>query len=394
MPILNRSQLSDLRGGMRIVVDAADGITGVVENMHRTLQLRPGPLGAPTTGRPNGIAGLVYRSVRGSARLIGRTIDAGLAPVTALLPEGESSPSLDAYRSVVNGVYGDYLLRTGNPLAIEMSLRYRGERVDPHDPAGVFGQHAGVTAGSKLLLLVHGLCMNDRQWDRDGHDHGAALAEELGYSPLYLRYNSGLHIASNGRALAELLETLTRNRTLPVEELVIIGHSMGGLVARSACHHGRAAAHEWPGHLRKLVFLGTPHHGAPLERGGHGLDLLMDLSPYLAPFTRLSRARSAGITDLRRGSVSDEDEFVPLPSGVQCYTAAAVRAAERSLLSDRLIGDGLVPLDSALGKHRDTSRALAIPKHRQWIGYRMGHRELLNRPEVYRQLSTWLQEPA
>jgi pimeloyl-ACP methyl ester carboxylesterase len=394
MPILNRSQLSDLRGGMRIVVDAADGITGVVENVHRTLQSRPGPLGAPTTGRPNGIAGVVYRTVRGSVRLIGRTIDAGLAPVTALLPEGESSPSLDAYRSVVNGVYGDYLSRTGNPLAIEMSLRYRGERVDPRDPAGVFGQHSGVIPGSKLLLLVHGLCMNDRQWHRDGHDHGAALAEELGYLPLYLRYNSGLHIASNGRALAELLETLTRNRALPVEELVIIGHSMGGLVARSACHHGRAAAHEWPGHLRKLVFLGTPHHGAPLERGGHGLDLVMDLSPYLAPFTRLSRARSAGITDLRRGSVSDEDEVVPLPSGVQCYTAAAVRAAERGLLSDRLIGDGLVPLDSALGKHRDTTRALAIPKHRQWIGYRMGHRELLNRPAVYRQLSTWLQEPA
>jgi hypothetical protein len=107
----------------------------------------------------------------------------------------------------------------------------------------------------------------------------------------------------------------------------------------------------------------------------------------------LSKARSAGITDLRRGTISAEDEFVPLPSGVQCYTVAAVRGAKRSLLNDRLIGDGLVPLDSALGRHHDTTRTLEIPKNRQWIGYQMGHRELLNRPEVYQQISTWLQEP-
>ena len=119
----------------------------------------------------------------------------------------------------------------------------------------------------------------------------------------------------------------------------------------------------------------------------------MGLSPYLAPFTHLSKARSAGITDLRHGTISAEDEFVPLPAAVQCYTAAAVRAAKRSLLSDRLIGDGLVPLDSALGRHRDTKRMLAIPENRQWIGYRMGHRELLKRPDVYKQISNWLQEP-
>jgi pimeloyl-ACP methyl ester carboxylesterase len=376
-----------------MAVDATDVITEVVEKVHRTIQLRPGPLGVATSDRPNGIAGFVYRTVRGVSRLIGKAIDVSLAPVMELLPEGESSPSLDAYRSVANGVYGDYLLQTRNPLAIEMSLRYRGQRVDLHDPISVFKQHSDITPRSKLLVLVHGLCMNDRQWNQGGHDHGAALADELGYLPLYLRYNSGLHIANNGRSLAEMLETLIGNCTSPFEELVIMGHSMGGLVTRSACNYGRAAKHKWPECLRKLVFLGTPHHGAPLERGGHGLDLLMDLSPYLAPFTQLSKARSAGITDLRRGTISAEDEFVPLPLGVQCYTAAAVRAAKRSLVSDRFIGDGLVPLDSALGRHRDTKRMLAIPENRQWIGYRMGHRELLNRPDVYKQISNWLQEP-
>ena len=394
MPIPNRSQLSDLRGVTRMTIDATDTIAEVVEKMHRTIQLRPGPLGVSSTDRPRGITGFVYRCVRGGIRLVGRAIDTGLAGVTPLLPEGESSPTLDAYRSAANGVYGDYLLRTGNPLAIDMSLRYRGHPLDLQAPMRVLEQHQDETPANKLVVLVHGLCMNDRQWNRNGHDHGAALADEQGYLPLYLRYNSGLHIVSNGRLLAEMLETLIENWAAPLDELVIIGHSMGGLVARSACHHAREAGHAWPKTLRKLVFLGTPHHGAPLERGGHGLDIVMQLSPYSMPFTRLSKARSSGITDLRHGAISGEDAVVPLPAGVKCYAAAAVRAAKRSRLGERLIGDGLVPLDSALGRHRDSARVLAIPGDRQWVGYGMGHLELLDHPEAYGQLSTWLQEPA
>jgi pimeloyl-ACP methyl ester carboxylesterase len=376
-----------------MVIDAADTVAEVVEKMHRTIQLRPGPLGASTTDRPGGITGLVYRGVRGGIRLVGRAVDASLSGVTTLLPEGESSPAVDAYRSAANGVYGDYLVRTGNPLAIDMSLRHHGRQVDIHDPSSVLEQHGDLQLANKILVLVHGLCMNDRQWSRDGHDHGAALADELGYLPLYLRYNSGLHIRRNGRLLAETLETLIGNWTKPLDEVVIMGHSMGGLVARSACHHAREARHDWLKHLRKLVFLGTPHHGALLERGGHGLDLAMDLSPYSLPLTRLSKARSVGITDLRHGSISAGKDSVPLPSGVKCYAAAAVRAAKRSRLSERLIGDGLVTLDSALGRHRDKARVLAIPRNRQWVGYGMGHRELLSRPEAYSQISAWLQEP-
>ena len=393
MPILNRSQLSDLRGATRMAIDATDSVAVVVETMHRTVQLRPGPLGASATDRTSGITGLVYRCVRGGIRLAGRAVDASLSGVTLLLPEGESSPALDAYRSAANGVYGDYLSRTGNPLAIDMSLRHQGRRVDIHDPLSVLEQRSDVLPCNKLLVLVHGLCMNDQQWNRDGHDHGTALANELGYLPLYLRYNSGLHIASNGRRLAEMLETLIGNWTTPLDEVVIMGHSMGGLVARSACHHARQAGHSWQKYLGKLVFLGTPHHGALLERGGHGLDLAMELSPYSIPLTRLSKARSAGITDLRHGTVSAGEDVVPLPRGVKCYAAAAVRAEKRGLLSERLIGDGLVTLDSALGRHRDKARTLPIPTDRQWVGYGMGHRDLLNNAEAYRQISTWLKAP-
>lgn len=389
----NRTLLTDFRGAARMAIDATESVAEVVEKMHRTIQLRPGPLGAPATDRPSGITGLVYSSVRGGIRLVGSAIDSSLAQVTALTPQGESSPTRDAYVSAANGVYGDYLLRTGNPLAIDMSLRYRGRQVDIQDPGSVIDQRGRVTPANKIVVLVHGLCMNDRKWNRDGHDHGEALADELGYVPLYLRYNSGLGIASNGRTLSDMLETLIGNWTSPVDELVIMGHSMGGLVARSACNHAGKAGHAWPKILRKLVFLGTPHHGAPLERGGHGLERLMDLSPYSMPLTRLTKARSAGITDLRHGVISVGEKTVPLPAGVKCYAAAAVRATKRSILSERLVGDGLVSLDSALGRHHDATRELAFPKSRQWVGYRMGHLDLLSHPDVYGQLRAWLRQP-
>ena len=263
------------------------------------------------------------------------------------------------------------------------------------DPESSLNQHTETKPSrTKLLVLVHGLCMNDRSWQREGHDHGAALADDLGYLPLYLRYNSGLEISANGRELAALLETLIGNVAHRLEDITLIGHSMGGLVARSACHQGRVAGHAWLKHLRKLVFLGTPHHGAPLERGGRGLEFVMSLSPYSRPLIHISQARSAGITDLRHGRIAASQHVVPLPSGVKCYAAAAVRAKKRSILTERLVGDGLVPLNSALGRHRDASRKLAIPKTRQWVGYRIGHGELLNHPKVYAQINRWLRQPA
>ena len=190
-------------------------------------------------------------------------------------------------------------------------------------------------------MLAHGLCLNDLQWNRRGHDHGAALARDLGYTPVYLHYNTGLHISTNGRQLAEALEALVAQWPVPLEEFALVAHSMGGLVARSACHYGALAAHAWPRRLGTLVFLGTPHHGAPMERGGNWIDTLLEISPYTAPFARLGKIRSAGITDLRYGNLADEDwhgrdrfargdrrRFVPLPDGVRCFAIGATAAAK------------------------------------------------------------------
>src|SRR5690606_26992599 len=135
-------------------------------------------------------------------------------------------------------------------------------------------------AGKHVVVLVHGLCMNDRQWLRNGHDHGASLERDLRCPVLYLHYNSGLPISRNGRNFARLLESLIKAWPTPIERLSIVGHSMGGLVARSACLHAQRSGHAWLHSLDAIVFLGTPHRGAPLERGGHWLERLLSVSPY------------------------------------------------------------------------------------------------------------------
>ena len=390
---VTRMNVSDVRGAGRLLSDASARLVDIVERMHRTIQRRPGAIGQPIVEATRGITGLVYRSIRGSMGFIGHGLDSALARLERSLPAGETTPGRDVFISIVNGVCGDYLARAGNPLAIEMQLHHEGSAIDPANPAARFPAGESAPAG-RLLVLAHGLCMSVQQWSRDGYSHGAALAEELGWTPLYLRYNSGLHVGENGKLLAELLELLVRHWPRPVEELAIVGHSMGGLLARSACLAGEELRHDWLRRLRKLVFLGTPHQGVPLERGGRGLDYLMELSPYSAPLTWLGKARSAGIQDLRHGTITlGEHRFVPLPKGVDCYAIAATMGARRNLLSDHVIGDGLVPLNSALGKHAHRGRSLRFPKTHQWVGYQMGHLELLQRPEVYPQLRAWFAHP-
>jgi pimeloyl-ACP methyl ester carboxylesterase len=199
---------------------------------------------------------------------------------------------------------------------------------------------------------------------------------------------------------------------VPLTRLTVVGHSMGGLVARSAQAAGVQAGHTWPRQLKELVFLGSPHHGSPLERAGAWVDTLLGSTPFSAPFVRLGQVRSVGITDLRHGHVLPQDWQdlarqpralgrhadtrvpLPLPEGVQCFAVAATLAGQRSLLAERLTGDGLVPLRSALGQHDDPRHQLHLPASHQRVFYRMGHLALLGSPAVAQQLLDWLQPPA
>jgi hypothetical protein len=172
-------------------------------------------------------------------------------------------------------------------------------------------------------------------------------------------------------------------------------------VARSALAQAAAAGHSWPGRLQSLVFLGTPHHGAPLERAGNWLHRVLDLSPYAAPFRRLSGLRSQGITDLRHGNLLDADwrglgrfdgrdhrSPVPLPDGVQAWAIAGTAGGLGQRGSQT--SDGLVPVDSALGHHRRPALRLNIPADHAWVGHGIGHLDLLSDPLVFRKLLGWL----
>jgi hypothetical protein len=392
---------SGLRGLSRLTFDGAAGLVGVVEAIHHNIATRPVIPGLPTAGPSRGITGLVYWSVRTAIGLTGQGLDLLLARLPPLPGETSGWPAGEASLAALNGVLGDHLALTSNPLAISMRLRRDGRPL----PLEARALAAAIPRPSgKLVVLVHGLCMNDLQWNRKGHDHGAALARDLGYTPVYLHYNSGLHISTNGREFADLLEVLLKLWPVRLTELVLIGHSMGGLVCRSALHYGALAGHAWRRRLRKLVFLGTPHHGAPLERGGNWVNVLLDASPYVAPLARLGRIRSAGVTDLRYGNLLDADwkerdrfehggdrrRAVPLPRDVLCYVMAATTGRRAGDLKSRLIGDGIVPLDSALGGHPDPTRALSFPESRRWIGHEMGHLDVLGEPEVYQHIKRWL----
>jgi pimeloyl-ACP methyl ester carboxylesterase len=358
--------------------------------------------GSPVVGRPFALVArpllrLVYGHVRNVTGLVGAGIDLALSQLEPLLGESTPGPEREAVLSALNGVLGDYLHASGSSLAIPMTFRHRGRRFSTgeRELRELFPDASG-----RLLVLVHGSSANDLQWNRSGHDHGAALARDFGLSPIYLHYNSGLHISTNGRELATLLERLASNWPVPVEEISVLGHSMGGLVARSACLAAELEHLSWRRKLRRLVCLGSPHHGSPLEQGGNWVHALLGVSAYSTPIQRLARIRSAGVTDMRYGNVLDahwqgRDRFeltpdvrcnLALPSGVDCYAVAGTTA---KVMAAKLPGDGVVPVDSALGLHEREDLTLAFPDSHRWIALGTGHLDLLGKPEVYQKLREW-----
>jgi pimeloyl-ACP methyl ester carboxylesterase len=403
--VLRHLRPSDLQAAVRLATQATTGVIGIAEGVHQSVRRKLGLPAGIENDRTGGLTGQIYRGIRGVTELVGHGLDGALATLLPLLDDPsthpEPSPGREAVLAALNGVMGDRLLTQDNPLAQRMELRLAGQALPMDRPAPLRERLAGVSP--HLLLLAHGLCMNDTQWQRNGHDHGAFLAQAIGCTPVYVRYNSGLHTSINGRELAGQLERLVAQWPA-LESITVLGHSMGGLLARAAVFYGRQMGHRWPTQLQHLVFLGTPHHGAPLERAGHGVDVLLAASPFTMPFTRLGMLRSAGITDLRHGHVLDDDwqgrgRFdsphdhrvpLPLPEGVACFTVAATLAPQRGLLADRLTGDGLVPLRSALGQHDEAARRLVFARDSQRTVYRTGHLELLSSLEVAQQLVHWL----
>jgi triacylglycerol lipase len=423
------------QGLRELVHDAIDAITDLVEETHEAAAQKPvallsliEPLGSVARGVDRvrgGVARAVFDSVRGTNRGVQTICDQGIAVALRALaaaqadaPDGAPrevragvlDPFLDPVEGALNGLIGDYLAARGNPLAARMSLRHDGR------PLNLGGGLDAVlpAATGKLVIFVHGLACYDSVWMPGARapgaelSFGAELARDLGYTALYVRYNTGLHISENGRALALLLADLERAYPVALDEIALVGHSMGGLVARSAAHYGQELGLPWLGKLTHVLGIGSPHFGAPLARASQLVASVagwFDSAGTQVP-SKVLRARSAGIKDLSFGSLLDDDWFgldadgspfearrtSPPPFVARVaygYVAARYRPSKGGPLGEWL-GDLLVQLPSASGLHRDPERR--IPFHMGHVVDGAHHVALTTHPEVYRQLRRFLDE--
>ncbi|MET0343621.1 MAG: alpha/beta fold hydrolase [Polyangiales bacterium] len=383
----------------------------------------------PVVRAVDGVRHLTARTVFSTVRRINRGVQAvsdigvalvarPLGPVTEAGRALEArSPALrtvsgwaDEAESAFNAVVGDFLEARDNGLSIKMTIRHGGSDLPLRKDALA---EALPRASGKICVFVHGLACSDSIWgDRDeaaggARGFGAQLETELGFTALYVRYNTGLHVSQNGRALARLLDQVLKVYPVDVTQLVLVGHSMGGLVARSAAHYAKALELPWLPKLSHLMCIASPHFGAPLERAGSMISTVLSLFDTAA--TSVTRkvldGRSVGIKDLRDGSVLDDDwmqddaeafardasKHAPFVEGVVYgYVASHVHIGTPGMIGE-LVGDLLVHLPSATGKHRDVTRHL--PFHMGHVIEGSHHLALPTHPAVYEQIKLFVTTP-
>jgi hypothetical protein len=304
---------------------------------------------------------------------------------------------LEQSLAILNGVIGDHLARTGNGLATALSFVEKGE------PLLVDRAHlarALPCATPTAFVFVHGLMCTEQIWRmRDGSDYGSRLAEDMGVTPLYVRYNSGRAIADNGADLADLLESLASAYPVLLDEIVPVGFSMGGLVVRSACHVAKQKGHRWISLVRRAIYIGTPHHGSPLERAGRLLVRALRTVPD--PYTKLvadiGDLRSRGLQNLGEGAIAGSTEAlanerhpVPLLPEIRHYLIAGALASDPWLAL--WFGDALVPVASATADVCADARAVAFPPDHVKIFHTFAHNRLAHDPAVYAQIRTWCED--
>lgn len=306
---------------------------------------------------------------------------------------------------VLNGVLGDYLHRQGNGLATPMELFLEGRplRLDRASLQRAYPHSTG-----RLVLWVHGLAVTEAVWSFPGEPavtYGSRLERDQGFAPLYLRYNTGLHISDNGEALARLLETLVAEFPVPVQELVLVGYSMGGLVIRSACHVAAEAGHAWLSCVRRAFYIGVPHLGSPLERLGNAVSWVLRKIPnaYTKLVADVADLRSSGVKDLGFANLLKQDweganpeallqnrrHPVPLLPGISHHLIVGALAQDERKWVSLLFGDGVVPLASAAGRAGPTDRSPVFPQENVRVVTGIDHVALAHHPVVYARLQAW-----
>ena len=402
-------QVDELRSLARLGFDELRRATDGIGDVHRAVAERAfgasGGGALPARTLHDAISNGVYAGLGGAARLAGIAADAGLGG--RAVRDGRrlsASPRGALLVGALNGLIGDALEREGSDLHQPMSV-HAGGRPVPLDPTALAGAHP--RTGGRVVVFLHGLMETEFSWrvgaGPDGETYATRLRRDLGCTPVEVRYNSGRHISENGLSLADLLSELVGRWPAEVESIALVGHSMGGLVARSACHQGAERGDAWVGLVRHVISLGTPHLGAPLAQGLHWMSAALGAVPETRPFARFLRRRSAGIRDLRQGSLVDADwrdcdpdalraaacQEIPLLEGAtHCFVAATVTRGGRDPVG-RLLGDCLVLQPSASGR----SKTRRIPFEEEYGAHIGGthHLALLNHPRVYKRMLRWLE---
>jgi pimeloyl-ACP methyl ester carboxylesterase len=406
-------RVTDIVEGGAVAGEAAAAISTLVQEIHEGIASRSfaavGVPVAPVRVVHDFAANTVYAWLgrglrvgpRAAAALVGaRAGDEG--PALASTPRGAR------VLGVLNGLCGNHLVARQSVLAVGMGVRRHGRDVQV-TPVEVAGAYPNAT--SRLAVFVHGLMEDDECWrsfplseDRpQERTYGERLQDEEGYTPVHVRYNTGLRISDNGRSLAALLDELLDAWPVEVEEIVLIGHSAGGLVCRSAGHYAQRAGRRWIDRLDQVFFLGSPHLGADIEKGLNALAHALSQLPETRGVARVLNARSVGIKDLRFGSCLEEDwlsrdpdEFlrdrcgeVPFLPGARYYFIAA---RVRGGLLGELFGDLLVRMPSASGGGSGRGRRIPFEVGHGCELTGLNHFELLNNPAVYEQLRIWISQ--
>lgn len=389
---------------VRLSFDEVAGFFSGIHTTHAGIAGRvfkwTGPAAAPVRIIHDRATAAVYGGLAGATRGLGRAVAGavGRRPgwggrVVSSTPQGA------ALVGIVDGLIGDALETRRSALAEPMSLRVSGRRVpiERSELAAAFPD-----AKPRIVVFLHGLMETDWSWRRGSEPYGTRLERDLGVTPVYVRYNTGRHVSHNGESLTELLEQLVEQWPVEASEVALVGHSMGGLVARSACYQAAEDDMRWVSLVRQVISIGTPHMGAPLEQFVHYASAGLNALPETRAMSRFLRRRSAGIRDLRQGSLVDEDwadrdpddlraavcTEVPLLEGAtHCFITATVTRSPRHPVG-RLIGDYLVLQPSGSGRSR--SRRIGFDEE---YGIHIGgahHFALLNHPAVYEKLRDWL----
>ncbi|HJV62221.1 MAG TPA: hypothetical protein VJ743_14830 [Albitalea sp.] len=370
----------------RRVQEMHHAIAGKTFRVLKTIPVIAAPSGWVESAHDT-ITDAVYAGVRaGGSALLALAAGVERSRARAGAPPASGERGL---RNALNAAFGDRLDAAGNTLAIPLQLLFAGRPV-------LADAAALRSLSPRVAVWLHGLGCDERSWSRpgpawddadeaaQGADYGALLQAQEGFSAVYLRYNTGLAITDNatelGTQLAQLLAAAPQ-----VRELALIGHSMGGLVARVACEQASAAQAAWVPRTSMIICLGSPHQGAPLEKLGRLASVAMGVSEVTRPLARLADSRSRGVKDLRHG-LGAAATSAAIPLRLVSGSLAGESGGLAGRLVDRALGDGLVRHPSAAdhGLGGDVQRA-------ELRG--VGHMGLLRHPKVYALIRDWLRQP-